>query len=80
MRCEDYPCCGHGPPPVGDGGGCPDSQGRFNCVTCGVRMPRDAPSAICAACRSKPSTFADPDDMDYGQSYMDRYEELCDPW
>ena len=43
-------------------------------------MPRDAPSAICAACRSKPSTFADPDDMDYGQSYMDRYEELCDPW
>ena len=31
MTCEDYPCCGHGPPPMGDGGGCPDSEGRFNC-------------------------------------------------
>lgn len=51
-RCEDYPCCGHGPPPHGDGGGCPDSEGRFRCVLCGRKMPRNASSSICgtAAC------------------------------
>lgn len=27
-RCEDYPCCGHGPPPLGDGGGCPTRTTR----------------------------------------------------
>ncbi len=46
-RCEDYPCCGHGPPPMGDGGGCPDEEGRFNCVLCGRKLPRGASSAIC---------------------------------
>ena len=46
-RCEDYPCCGHGPPPMGDGGGCPDEQGRFNCVICGAKLPRNATSSIC---------------------------------
>jgi hypothetical protein len=51
-RCEDYPCCGHGPAPLGDGGGCPDRQGRFNCVTCGTKLRRGATSAICARCRT----------------------------
>ena len=46
-RCEDYPCCGHGPPPQGDGGVCPDEEGRFNCVLCGVKLPRGATSSIC---------------------------------
>lgn len=46
-RCEDYPCCGHGPPPLGDGGGCPDERGRFNCVLCGTKLPRGATSSIC---------------------------------
>jgi hypothetical protein len=46
-RCEDYPCCGHGPPPHGDGGGCPDSEGRFNCVICGAKLARGASSSIC---------------------------------
>lgn len=46
-RCEDYPCCGHGPPPLGDGGGCPDEEGRFNCVLCGNKLPKGATSAIC---------------------------------
>ena len=49
--CEDYPCCGHGPAPYGDGGGCPDRQGRFNCVSCGKKLPKGASSAICATCR-----------------------------
>jgi hypothetical protein len=52
VRCEDYPCCGHGPEPYGDGGGCPDSEGRFNCVLCGRKLPKRATSAICARCRN----------------------------
>lgn len=43
--CEDYPCCGHEP------GDCPDSQGRFTCVTCGRRLPKPVPSSICARCQ-----------------------------
>lgn len=47
-RCEDYPCCGHGPVETGgDGGGCPDKSGRFNCVLCGKKLPKGATSAIC---------------------------------
>jgi hypothetical protein len=53
-RCEDYPCCGHGPPPWGDGGGCPDSEGRFQCVLCGSLMDSGARSAICGSCQSDP--------------------------
>ncbi len=53
MPCEDYPCCGHGPPPMGDGGGCPGSQGRFNCVTCGRRLVKGATSSICSRCRRR---------------------------
>lgn len=45
-HCEDYPCCGHGPPP-GDGGGCPDEEGRFNCVACGAKLAKGATSALC---------------------------------
>lgn len=48
MRCEDYPCCGHGPAPYGDDGGCPDAKGSFTCLLCGKRLAKDAPSAICA--------------------------------
>ena len=51
-RCEDYPCCGHGPPPLGDGGGCPDAEGRFNCVLCGYKLAAGATSALCEACCS----------------------------
>lgn len=47
-RCEDYPCCGHGPVSSGgDGGGCPDARGRFRCVLCGALMPPGKTSAIC---------------------------------
>jgi hypothetical protein len=44
MRCEDYPCCGH------EAGDCPDAQGRFTCVECGKRLPRNARSSICPKC------------------------------
>lgn len=50
MRCEDFPCCGHGPAPHGDGGGCPDERGRFRCVLCGSTMKAGATSAICGGC------------------------------
>jgi len=52
-RCEDYPCCGHGPAPLGDGGGCPDEQGRFDCVTCGVTLPRTTGSSMCRSCMTR---------------------------
>ena len=50
-RCEDYPCCGHGPAPLGDGGGCPDASGRYNCVECGRKLAKGARSALCTGCR-----------------------------
>jgi len=46
MRCEDYPCCGH------EAGDCPDAQGRFTCVTCGVRMGKGVTESICGRCRN----------------------------
>lgn len=46
MKCEDYPCCGHG----ADGGACPDKSGRFPCVECGKPLPRNTSSSICRAC------------------------------
>lgn len=49
-RCEDYPACGHGPVPYGDGGGCPDSEGRFDCVECQGRLPANSASSICDRC------------------------------
>lgn len=49
-RCEDFPACGHGPAPFGDGGGCPDEQGRFNCVLCGKKLPKGNHSSICNRC------------------------------
>ena len=56
MRCEDYPCCGHGPPPMGDGGGCPtvtrDGSLRWPCARCGKRLPKKSPSALCAGCQN----------------------------
>jgi len=33
-----------------EGGGCPDAEGRFNCVTCGAKL---AKGAICARCQKR---------------------------
>lgn len=55
-RCEDYPCCGHGPAPMGDGGGCPDEDGRFNCVLCTRKLEKGARSSICVPCQRMPSS------------------------
>ncbi len=58
-RCEDYPCCGHGPPPLGDSGGCPvklenvdtgATWEQWPCASCGGLMPKGNRSAICNAC------------------------------
>lgn len=60
MRCEDYPCCGHGPTSSGgDGGGCPDSSGRFACCECGGRLPRNSSSAMCSRCRHRRSRMTE---------------------
>lgn len=66
-HCEDYPCCGHGPAPLGDGGGCPDENGRFGCVLCGDKMPRGAPSAICNSCRTQRREFEEDERDETGQ-------------
>lgn len=68
-RCEDYPCCGHGPPPLGDGGGCPDEDGCFNCVECGRKLPREASSSLCGECQDEIRNH----DMDCGGCH------ICDP-
>ena len=62
-RCEDYPCCGHGPPPLGDSGGCPDEEGRFDCVLCSKKMERNVSSSICYDCQRNPRMMY-PDDPD----------------
>lgn len=72
MPCEDYPCCGHGPPPMGDGGGCPDEDGCFDCVLCGGKLPRHAPSAICTKCRNRRANMSQ-DEREW-QDEMDERE------
>ncbi len=58
-RCEDYPCCGHGPESTGgDGGGCPDEDGRFNCVLCGRKLEKGARSSVCTPCLKNPRAMA----------------------
>jgi hypothetical protein len=56
-RCEDYPCCGHGPPPLGDGGGCPSTnatgQEIWPCAQCGGWMEPGYTSAICEGCKQR---------------------------
>ena len=64
-RCEDYPCCGHGPAPHGDGGGCPDSQGRFDCVICGSKLPKGNSRSICNRCMNSHAFMYDDRDLDY---------------
>ena len=67
-RCEDYPCCGHGPPPMGDGGGCPvqtRSGPRYKCVLCGALMPPGRTSSICDGYHSRESVDRAMEDDDY---------------
>jgi len=70
-RCEDFPACGHGPVPYGDGGGCPDKQGRFDCVICGKKLRKGNRSSICNAClNSRKKMVTDGlDDHDHGMDY-----------
>jgi len=73
MHCEDYPCCGHGPAPLGDGGGCPDSEGRFDCVLCGRKLEKRAHSSICNGCISSRQNM-DPEEREY-QDLLDEQRE-----
>lgn len=75
MYCEDYPCCGHGPAPMGDGGGCPDSSGRFNCVGCGRKLARRASSSLCSrGCRSVGRRVSS-EDQEYLDECQSDYDE-----
>ena len=65
-KCEDYPCCGHGP--AGDGGACPDKSGRFPCVECGARLPKSATSSICGKCQKRMARRDLNGDLDYDYS------------
>ena len=66
--CEDYPCCGHGP--QGDGGACPDKNGRFGCVECGRKMPKNASSSICGSCQKRMARrMYEGGDHDYSMNY-----------
>lgn len=69
MKCEDYPCCGHGPEPIGDGGGCPNSEGQFNCCECGATLPKKALSSICQKCLKHMRDNYDDLDHDYSMNY-----------
>ncbi len=46
-RCIDYPCCGH------EDGGCPNTDGSFNCACCGKKLPKNSESAVCVACHRR---------------------------
>ena len=72
-RCEDYPCCGHGPAPLGDGGGCPDAEGRFKCVLCSRKLPKGARSSICAPCQRRDSHMSD-EERDYREERQAEYD------
>jgi hypothetical protein len=67
MRCEDYPCCGH------EDGGCPNSDGTFNCCTCGAKLPIDSTSAMCRRCHREMDRREDGYEMggdyDYSMNY-----------
>lgn len=79
-QCEDYPCCGHGPPTgisPGDGGGCPDEDGCFDCVECGGKLPKHSPSSICTRCRN---AYADMDQEDREYHDMERERRERDSW
>lgn len=68
--CEDFPCCGHGPPPMGDDGGCPveyenvdtgETWQQWPCASCRAPLPTNSPSALCVGCleRSRDDSFWD---------------------
>jgi LSD1 subclass zinc finger protein len=75
-HCEDYPCCGHGPAPQGDGGGCPtvysDGAETFRCASCRAEMPDNATSALCESCRNPKGTARTMEEWDDMRSDMDR--------
>jgi hypothetical protein len=72
-RCEDYPCCGHGPPPWGDGGGCPDEDGRFDCVLCGRKLPKGASSSVCDRCKQERAAM-DPEEREERDRMQEAYD------
>ena len=61
-RCEDYPCCGH------EDGGCPNSDGAFNCATCGARLGMNAHSSLCRKCMKRLIESIDNGSFDHDDS------------
>jgi len=80
-RCEDFPCCGHGPAPLGDGGGCPDERGRFRCLGCGLRYDAQASgSSYCVDCLDDPRTFHDSETCGGCPTCEPEPEKPCGCW
>jgi predicted amidophosphoribosyltransferase len=61
-RCEDYPCCGH------ENGGCPNSDGTFNCASCGKKLPKNSRSSLCNKCLRRLEKRIYNDDIDHDHS------------
>lgn len=79
MRCEDYPCCGHGE--AGDGGPCPDDRGRFPCLGCGkTHDPSASGSSYCLDCLDDPRTFHDPDCLGCDTCDPEPEAKACGCW
>ena len=69
IPCEDYPYCGHGTDKWGNPD-CPDSKGRFTCVRCGKRLPKNSSTSFCSKCERQMelSHYDDPyGDNDFGE-------------
>jgi len=63
MKCEDWPCCGH------EEGGCPNSDGSYNCAECGKKLPKHSQSAVCEKCHRKWHRQAETEFYDYPEPY-----------
>ena len=64
-RCEDYPCCGH------EDGGCPNTDGTFNCCECGGKLKKNASSALCDKCTRRLHRRIADGDFDHDHSMND---------
>lgn len=78
-QCEDYPCCGHGPAPYGDDGGCPvmftDGTMRYYCsAKCGKLLSTDATSSLCIDCTK--SIYDADGEGEYREMMQEEYDDV----
>lgn len=80
--CEDFPCCGHEPLPMG-APGCPPTntdglQVGMRCI-CGAFVPSSSSSSLCRKCLETAIREDNPyDDYGYDEYDYDDYEDIDD--